>query len=292
MMMINSNNEVSMKFFTQINKPFLFGILILSTAYQTSYAASAAPSVAGSTSNRQQLINAFRSGDSEKVDRLLAQGLSISIDDAQRSGLVHSAARNGHTDILVKLFFYGLAKSSDKDDEGNTPLHLAVEYDQKEVVSQLIREGADVDAINDAENAPIHLAAGSKKITAMLIAAGANVNLEDENGRPALIRAYLEGWDDSESDSGDEDTRKLCVVRTFLEAGADVNATDVGDYTVLHEAAMSNDLASISLLVSRGARLDIKTTDGNYPGKTAQEVATACDCGEAADLLRNLGEPE
>ena len=45
-----------------------------------------------------------------------------------------------------------------QDGDGNTPLHVAVESEQKAAIEALIQLGADTSVLNDARMAPVHLA--------------------------------------------------------------------------------------------------------------------------------------
>lgn len=44
--------------------------------------------------------------------------------------------------------------------DGSTPLHYAAAFGQTSVIQTLMDSGCPVDAIDDAQNTPLHLAAG------------------------------------------------------------------------------------------------------------------------------------
>lgn len=45
--------------------------------------------------------------------------------------------------------------------DGSTPLHYAAAFGQSSVIETLVNAGCPVDATDDAQNTPLHLAAGT-----------------------------------------------------------------------------------------------------------------------------------
>ena len=85
---------------------------------------------------------------------------------------------------------------------------------------------------------------GHIEIVRALLAAGANVNLQDNIGKTALYYASSEGHID--------------IVRLLLEYGADVNPQDSGfDYTALMIASYEGHIEVVRLLLA--AELLMKT---------------------------------
>jgi len=70
--------------------------------------------------------------------------------------------------------------------------------------------------------------------------------------------------------------RATAIVRLLLEHGADVNATQHGEWTPLMAAAANGDLDSVQALLARGANAALR----NAEGRTAAELAR--DRGQAA----------
>jgi ankyrin repeat protein len=74
-----------------------------------------------------------------------------------------------------------------KDNEGNTPLHFAVNSDSAEVVKELLDSGADIEATNEKGETPLNIAVGngipgSIEIIRLLRERGANPHAEANNG--------------------------------------------------------------------------------------------------------------
>ena len=75
---------------------------------------------------------------------------------------------------------------------------------------------------------------------------------------------------------------RLDVVSLLLARGADVNATQNGGFTALHEAAFKNDLQLAELLLAHGADPARHTNDG----ETAEAIATRLGHTQLARRLR------
>lgn len=64
-------------------------------------------------------------------------------------------------------------------------------------------------------------------------------------------------------------------VKSLIEKGARVNATNAGGLTPLHWAAMNKNLDLIKFLVGKGANLNAKALSGATPLKKAQDRGQA-----------------
>ena len=60
------------------------------------------------------------------------------------------------------------------------------------------------------------------------------------------------------------------TILLLLEAGADVNATQAGGFTPLHQAAAAGKLDVVALLLENGARRDAACDQGKKPGDYAR----------------------
>lgn len=94
---------------------------------------------------------------------------------------------------------------------------------------------------------------GPAEVVRWMLAQGAPVNFEDEEGYPALHSAI-----DRELPG------RLEVLEILCAAGADVNAHGVNDWTPLHLAAVRNDVGAVRILLRHGARTDERTRIDDY----------------------------
>ncbi|XP_024399143.1 uncharacterized protein [Physcomitrium patens] len=102
----------------------------------------------------RDFLQAARYGDLEDVQRLLAQGTSVSSQDVQGRTALHMASANGHLDVVKCLIEHG-ANVNMCNLEQNSPLHYAVLNAHKPVVEFLISAGANVSAINRYDRTPV-----------------------------------------------------------------------------------------------------------------------------------------
>lgn len=87
-----------------------------------------------------------------------------------------------------------------------------------------------------------------------LLAAGADVNGRDEDGRTALMHAVL-----------DSDPNRS-FIRYLLEQGAAPDIADANQrWTALHFAAQAQDADVVAMLIEAGSRVDSQDVFGNTP---------------------------
>ena len=101
------------------------------------------------------------------------------------------AAKSGDADSVKKLVKQDPALMSAMDSDGSTPLHCACWKGHEAVVAVLLAAGADVNAENENDHwgtTPLHAAAhaNQKRIAELLIAHGADINARNLNNRTPL----------------------------------------------------------------------------------------------------------
>jgi ankyrin repeat protein len=143
---------------------------------------------------------------------------------------------------------------------------------------------------------PFWRAAMATNVAAMkiLLAGGADPKIASAEGVTPLMVAAGLGWGANASRTVPNGW--LPAVQFLVaEAGADVNAKDIYNYTALHGAAYRGDNDVVKYLVSKGAKLDIRSKQG----QTVTDMANGpmvnahlpIDHPDTIALLESLGAP-
>ncbi len=229
--------------------------------------------------------------------------------------LLHSCAAYGDKELMMFILKRYPHAVDTRDNNGNTPLHLAAKEADTEMVRLLITAGADVNAVNISDVAApsgkgfcvAAQAAGSSKANAietleLLLTTGATFDEATQKnimhaalntGRPAMVQYLLNkgvninmrlnhGIPLLQIANNNEHPQ---VMALLLAAGADVNAANDAGLTALHWAiqkdAREQSWQKVKLLLDNGADLHQKDAYGRTP----------LDCADnpMAELLRQHG---
>ncbi|XP_044276115.1 nuclear factor NF-kappa-B p100 subunit isoform X1 [Varanus komodoensis] len=219
--------------------------------------------------------------------------------------------------------------AASQDENGDTPLHLAIIHEQTAVIAQLVQVAVSIphqrviDVVNHLQQTPLHLAVITRqpRVAAFLLQAGADPTLLDRYGNSALHLALQ--LDDEEMlrtllcHLGSH-TRRLLETPNFLglfpvhlavkckkfaclerlvEKGANVNAAEwQSGRTPLHLAVEMGDLnLATNLLWKLGADANAQTSSGNTPLHLAaglgSPILTKLLIKAGADALCENDEP-
>jgi cytohesin len=228
----------------------------------------------------------------DRVQALLAEHADIEARDINGRTPLYFSALLGHQNIVQALIDAG-AQVNSQNYHDYTPLDIAAAQGHIPVVRALLREHATLGIAG--HTTPLHMAAkyGHAEIIRLLIGAGANVNAQDEGGTTpismaafageheavlALIAAHCNVNIASNShltplhDSVFALARNRgIIVRTLINAGANLDAQDDLHWTPLHwHARLDIQGTSVRLLVQAGANREIR----NIRGETAFESAS------------------
>ena len=129
----------------------------------------------------------------ETIAKLLEQLDSSNINntdnlDRKNTLLHYYVFTNGNVNILTQLLKKG-ANINQPNGAGNTPLHFAAVVKYKlEIMKQLIEKGADINAQNNTGYTPLHNAVDFSEIDYIkeLIIRGADMNIKDKEGKTAF----------------------------------------------------------------------------------------------------------
>ena len=158
---------------------------------------------------------------------------------------VHNAVISGNIET-VKLLIDRGAKLDIADEDGVTPLQLAMEYDRDEIGSLIAAKGTVPLTMTQA------IRCGSDNDVMRLLAAGADLKAHDEFGDTPLHTAAKYG--------------RIALVTALIEKGADVDALNsLGLQTPLCSASAKGQTEAVRLLLSKGAQLTVKGASDYSP---------------------------
>lgn len=213
------------------------------------------------------LHDAAENGDIEEIKKLIAGGANI---DEERSGNtpMDIAAYLGHKDIVNLLFDKGAKLSSNaliysaqegkkdvveflianglnvslKNENGNTPLHIAALNGQVDVVKFLVGKEANINEPNKLGITPLYQAVknGYSIIAELLIINGAQLNTQNAKGSTLL---HIATFNDNEE-----------MVKLLISKGVNVNKKNKNDKTPLHTAKEFGYTEIAELLKKNGAK--------------------------------------
>jgi ankyrin repeat protein len=130
------------------------------------------------------LFRALQNRHDEVGDLLLAQpSLDLNARGLNGVSVLIAYVARSRADIVAKLLERGVAVNL-QDADGDTPLHIAAQVGNLEVLQLLLAKGANVNAKNNVGGTPLMWAAvyDHEAVTRALIDHGADVSAKDEDG--------------------------------------------------------------------------------------------------------------
>lgn len=174
----------------------------------------------------------------DAVRRLLAAGTAVDVSGRDGCSPLHLAVVWDNVELLGLLLAAG-ANPCCSDKEGYTPLHSAK---SRLAVEQLLGAGAPLEACTRWDKwTPLHarVAHGAVEAAEALIRAGANISAGERFGETPLHVAAGKG--------------QFEAVRMLLRCGAAVDAKDRAGHTPLVKAVRADELMTTRLLLKAGA---------------------------------------
>ena len=181
-----------------------------------------------------------------RLGLVLVLAIFLVAHGAVGAGEIHEAVKAQKLVKLAEIVAKDAGQVNALDQEGWSPLGLAVLAEDLKTTKFLLAKKADVN-IKDADGfAPLHWAVikGNKKVIGLLIKYNADVNVTEKDGITPLITAVGEN--------------QLDVVKYLLSKGAAINHVitngELKGQTALKLAEKGKLTAIVSFLKSQGAR--------------------------------------
>jgi len=186
---------------------------------------------------------------------LLKSGADVDAQDNRKlTPLLCASGPVGIGEAAQQLLEHG-ASFHARDENGQTPLHLASKHNHPDVVISLLKVGADADAQDSNDMTPLLCALerpGSGEAAQLLLKHGASFHLQNKNSQTPL---HLASKHDHPS-----------VVASLLKIGADVDAQDNNSMTpLLYALDRSGSSEAAQLLLDHGASVRARNTKGQTP---------------------------
>ncbi|XP_044766603.1 ankyrin-3-like isoform X5 [Coccinella septempunctata] len=215
-------------------------------------------------------LRAARAGQLDKIKEYLDTGMIKDINTSNANGLnaLHLAAKDGHIEIVQELLKRGaIVDAATK--KGNTALHIASLAGQEEVVKILVQNGASLNVQSQNGFTPLYMAAQENHdgCVKFLLSKGANQALATEDGFTPLAVAMQQGHDKVVAVLLENDTRG----KVRLPA--------------LHIAAKKDDVKAAALLLQNEHNPDVTSKSGFTP----LHIAAHYGNDKVASLLYDKG---
>jgi ankyrin repeat protein len=258
---------------------------------------------------------------------LIDAGANKDVQDARGRTPLHRAASNGRVEVLRVLIDAG-ARKDIRDNEGKRPIDLADTYELKKLLNPNLSESFDsydpyelmiIPPNKKAEMIKAEFLRRKQNLDLIenLITLGANLNWRDESSydrtllhftvvhnHPIVTEMLIDAGVDLESTDVDNRTALHLAVRDgksfisdmLIEAGANANAQDKWNNIPLHIAAYDGNTNIAQILIGAGSELNVQDSGGNTPLHDAVEqdnediVILLLKAGARTDIQNEYGK--
>jgi ankyrin repeat protein len=198
----------------------------------------------------------------------------LGIDELASANELTAAIEEGQYSKVSCLLNKRETKIDQPDDNGQPPLHTAIQEDRLDIAELLIEFGAAIESVGYHNWRPLHVASsiGSVSLVKMCLRHGADVHALTSTKQTPLHKACS--------------SKSVDVVHILLEAGADPEARNQRGMRAIHIACHSNHRDIVELLVQE-CYVDLSARDNS--GGTA---ADWCERSGHLELLRFIREEE
>jgi ankyrin repeat protein len=178
------------------------------------------------------------------VKQLMKKDIDVDTKDSNKWTALHIASRDNYMEIAEYLIANCHANVNSFDQLNNTPLHIASQYGNENIVQLLIINHAVIDIKNSEGWTPLHIACqyNNEQVIHNLIDNKANINLVTyEHWTPLHIAIYHNNSN---------------IVETLLERNPDLNIKNKDGLTVMDIALKTGNKEIYNLMVNHISELE------------------------------------
>ncbi|KHJ87194.1 ankyrin repeat protein, partial [Oesophagostomum dentatum] len=203
------------------------------------------------------LHNAVRAGDPDSVHYLLSHGAATDILDNHNNTVVHYLADAYNEAIFKEILEAPVSSQYDfnaLNEEGFSPLHLAVRRLKLTLIEMLLEAGASVNSADRSSRTPLLHAVNMNdtEIVQFLLSKGADPNVEDDNGDTPLLACGK--------------TANYAIMGLLIDAGGDPQRKNK------NETSLSDSEDEMTKKIIGGERVELPTKEA--PVSTPSDLST------------------
>lgn len=223
----------------------------------------------------EEVFEAVEKGDVKRMQTLIKRGADVNVrtEDKEGDTPLILAIDKGNAQMVKLLLQNGARVDMTEKSQNNTPLLIAVDRKRPEAVKMLLLHDADPNLFNVEKTTPLHLAVLHRSIETarQLVEHGADLNCRDINGFAPLHVAARDNYNNILSD--------------LIQKGANVDVKNEAGDTPLHLAIQNGNKAAAETLLIKDADYNLK----NKAGQTPLDVAQKKSLSEMIQLLKSYG---
>ena len=201
---------------------------------------------------------------------LLNNKNTYSKDNAGES-VLHIAVRNNTKKEIVQYILEKSNLINTINNVGDSPLHIAVGFDNEVLGSALIEKNADIFILNDKGFSPLTLAIELGGKRGLWFFNKKTLTVKDENGNTALHIASQKGY--------------ASVIKDMVNNGADINATNNNNETPLFSALKGDSYHVIKVLLAFAENQIMYISKRDFLGNSPLHICVKEKAYNSAKLL-------
>ena len=205
------------------------------------------------------LLLASKNKHIEMVQLLLLHGAKVNMqgNTTQKHDYVWTAltlsSRNGHIEIIEILLKHGASEVS------SALLAAAIQLQEK-TIELLLAHGANINFQNNEGTSALMLA-GSERIIELLLKHGANVNLQNNEGTSALM-FVSQNVTERESLLSSDVIKSTGMAELLLRYGANINLQNNKGMSALMLVVQEDNIELVKMLLKYGTNVNLQDSNG------------------------------